>query len=480
MATSYIGGSCTTTTAPLNFGVNKTYVTPYQITSDGIITSVCFRVRWTGYVTDPKGHVSLIILRPNGSNWDYVGESPSIEVTNSGGETVTTDCNINVKNGDIIGWYSDNYCGVDVLSVIGHYTYYETEGKQTGTNFSLPNIHSDYGDVGVVVTFNDVVDYTHIIDYDFSFLPQSFLDLIASNIVDLSNWLGTHLPIPSNIQWKGATYSGGRFRIYVIYTPPLQSPAVMSLEQFPSLISLPTMALSTFAGLIAGLVVFAVAQRLTSVLGPLYSMIIGAALGIVGGLTLSYTIYEFSSGTSTPGTAPSQTSVDKSKNIDEYIKEYVKPFCDQQYPGCATVPATCDGPTYRVYVACVQQVAQCQYDAALKGDPVTTCDPRVQEYTTIDTGLADGTMTVAEAQQRTTTNNTTINEYHNDVVKTMTCPSGQTYDPTTQKCVQTAGDCWIAGFTPGSCILTAKTGKTIAIIGGMVIGGYIIFSLIKK
>lgn len=321
---------------------------------------------------------------------------------------------------------------------------------------------------------------SHYIEYDFSFLPQSFLNLIASNIVDLSNWLGTHLPIPSNIQWKGAIYSGGRFRIYVIYTPPLQSPVVMSLEQFPSLISLPAMALSSFAGLIAGLIVFAVAQRLTSVLGPLYSTIIGAALGIVGGLTLSYTIYEFSSGTSSPGTAPPQTSVDKSKNIAEYIKNYVKPFCDQQYPGCATVPATCDQATYRVYAACVQQVAQCQYDAVLKGDPITTCDPRVQEYKTIDTGLGDGTMTVAEAQQRTTTNNTTINNYHDYVVQTMTCPSGQTYDPITQKCVQTSGDCWIAGITPGSCILTASTGKTITIIGGVIIGGYLIFRLIKK
>jgi hypothetical protein len=45
----------------------------------------------------------------------------------------------------------------------------------------------------------------------------------------------------------------------------------------------------------------------------------------------------------------------------------------------------------------------------------------------------------------------------------------------------TAGeDCWIPGFTPFSCLLTAKTGKTIAIIGGVVIGGYLIFNLIKK
>jgi len=41
-------------------------------------------------------------------------------------------------------------------------------------------------------------------------------------------------------------------------------------------------------------------------------------------------------------------------------------------------------------------------------------------------------------------------------------------------------DCWIPGLTPGSCILTAKTGKTIAIIGGGAAGGYVLFKLIKS
>lgn len=40
-------------------------------------------------------------------------------------------------------------------------------------------------------------------------------------------------------------------------------------------------------------------------------------------------------------------------------------------------------------------------------------------------------------------------------------------------------DCWIPGLA-GGCILTANTGKTIAIIGGLVIGGILVVSLIKK
>jgi len=41
-------------------------------------------------------------------------------------------------------------------------------------------------------------------------------------------------------------------------------------------------------------------------------------------------------------------------------------------------------------------------------------------------------------------------------------------------------DCWISSPISTGCILTAKTGKTIAIVSGVVIGGYLIFSLIKK
>ena len=43
-----------------------------------------------------------------------------------------------------------------------------------------------------------------------------------------------------------------------------------------------------------------------------------------------------------------------------------------------------------------------------------------------------------------------------------------------------AADCWIAGFVPGTCMLTAKTGKTIAIIGSVVVGGIILIRLFKK
>lgn len=310
---------------------------------------------------------------------------------------------------------------------------------------------------------------SHYIEYDLSFLPISFLDLVGPNIVDLSNFLGTHLPIPANIQWRGATYTGGKFRIYVIYTQPSPVQTAALLE----------MALSTFAAVTGGLIVFAIAQRLTIVAGPIYSTIIGAALSIAAAVSLGYIIHEFTSGTTTSGTTPQVAPVDKSKIVDDYIKNYVIPLCDQSYPGCVTVPPTCDAQTYRVYAACRQQISQCQYDSALKGDAVTTCDPRLQEFEAIDTGIADGTVTPAEAQQRTQANNETINNYHNTTVQAMTCPSGETYDSKTQKCVKNT-DCWITGVTPGSCILSASTGKTIATAAVILVVGYLIYSAAKK
>jgi hypothetical protein len=315
---------------------------------------------------------------------------------------------------------------------------------------------------------------TQYIEYDFSFLPQSFLDLLAPNIVDLSDWLGTHLPIPGNIQWMGASYSGGKFRIYVKYTLP-QPSAMIGMD-------LPAMALSTFAGMIAGLIVFAIAQRLTTVLSvvnPLVPTIIGAALGIIAWATLGYTIYEFSTGTSTPGVEPSQKPEDKLKAVQDYIDNYQTPFCNQSYPGCAANPPTCNNETMRAYLACTEVVSKCRYAAAIKNDPLAECDPINQNYLNRDTGLANGTITPAEAKAGAEADKSTVNNYYNNVINYVTCGSGQTYDPTTQKCVAGAEDCWIPGLA-GGCILTAKTGKTIALIGGVIIGGILIISLVKK
>lgn len=191
MTISYIGGSCTTITSPVSFLQNQTYVTPYVVPSNGAIVSACFRVRKIGSVTAPNGHITLIILRPNGSNWDYVGESPSIEVVNSSGETLTVSCNIITNIGDRIGWYSDSNCAVDILSNNGSYNYYSTTGKQTGANFSLPNdVYRDYGDAGIVVTFDTIIPYTHSLDLIVEpwswYTPNGAVDAITQKLGDVN------------------------------------------------------------------------------------------------------------------------------------------------------------------------------------------------------------------------------------------------------------------------------------------------------
>lgn len=62
----------------------------------------------------------------------------------------------------------------------------------------------------------------------------------------------------------------------------------------------------------------------------------------------------------------------------------------------------------------------------------------------------------------------------------VTCQSGQYYDVNQGKCIDATADCWIPGLTPGSCILSASTGTTIALIGGGLIGVYVLISLLKK
>jgi len=188
MTTSYIGGSCTTTTAPVSFTSNATYVTPYTVVSDGTIVSACFRVNNPGTV---NGHITLIMLRPNGTNWDYVGESPSIEVTTS--ETVTTSCNISVKAGDRVGWYADSNCSVDCMDNTGPYNYYSAIGKQTGTNFSLPDsVYYDFGDAGVVVTYSDVSTYTHILEIRIRpwgwYTPDGAASDLLLKMNDINGW----------------------------------------------------------------------------------------------------------------------------------------------------------------------------------------------------------------------------------------------------------------------------------------------------
>lgn len=315
---------------------------------------------------------------------------------------------------------------------------------------------------------------THYIEYDLSFLNTSFLDLIAANLTAISDTLGTYLPFPDNITYVASDYISGKFRIYVKYTPV---PGMSLQPAGMSTLALPAMSLSAFAALLAGLIIFILVSRITSILGP-WGIAAAALVGVAGAIATAWVVYDLSTGTGTPGTVSKPSREDSLKTVKDYYDTYVAPFCANQHSDCAATPPTCDAATMRAYLACTQQITLCQYAAATAGDDITICDQRVQEYQDIDTGLATGSLTPQEAKTRTEANNTTIQNYYTTTQNKVTCAEGEVYDPTTQKCVPL---CCIDLPVIG-CVTTQKTCNTLKIAGsiaGAVIAGYIIYRITK-
>ncbi len=312
---------------------------------------------------------------------------------------------------------------------------------------------------------------THYIEYDLSFLNTSFLDLIAGNLKAISDTLGAHLPLPDNIQYVASDYTAGKFKIYVKYT------AVLGMGEISTLSPGISMSLTAFAGLLAGLIIFILVSRITSILGP-WGIAAAALVGVAGAVATSFLVYDLAAGTGTPGTISKPTPADSMKIVKYYHDTYVAPFCASQYPGCTATPPTCNAAAMRAYLACTQQITLCQYAAATAGDPATTCDPRVDVYHDIDTGLANGTLTPQEAKTRTDANNTTIQNYYTSTQDKVTCKEGEVYDPTTQKCVpQCCIDLPVIG-----CIAKQSTCNALKIAGGIagaVVAGYILYRVTK-
>jgi len=92
-------GGLACTTSPVN-GVasGSTYLNPSDtIDADGTLTHWCFRAGGS----NGNDTVKLKVFRINGSNYDYIGESPGITPASSG--IKEGSCNINVLAGDLIG-----------------------------------------------------------------------------------------------------------------------------------------------------------------------------------------------------------------------------------------------------------------------------------------------------------------------------------------------------------------------------------------
>lgn len=339
---------------------------------------------------------------------------------------------------------------------------------------------------------------TDYIEYDFSFLPTSFLDLVSSNMVSISNGIGGYLPMSSNAQYISSEYNNGKFRIYVMYTPPTLSTSPPTLSTSPklsgstlsglsefytspdkipdllanlSIISLITLPLIDIARILSGILIFAICQQiLVEVVG--WGTIISAIVGAVGAVAVDFVTHNINLDTSIKGKAnipPDQQIL----SIRDFANN-VRIRCGILYPGCNSVPPTCDVTNMKGYNKCVGAVDIEQYinDGKQTGTPDQAgIDDIITRVNGTDVCLTDGTCTVPKAQSD-------INKRISDVIAhseqkqaDATCDTGFVYNSDTKKCVPTE-NCVIRNPF-GGCILSQDTVQNILLLGGLLVGGYV-------
>lgn len=333
---------------------------------------------------------------------------------------------------------------------------------------------------------NFICTSTDYIEYDFSFLPKSFLDLVSQNVTKISNGIGAYLPSPSNVQYKGSTFNNGKFRVYVSYTQPVSLALSDAyglpdkiFELSPNIVSLIELSLDTYARIVSGLIVFLTCQQLLVEvvgLGTIASIVIGA----IGAVVIDFGIHNISLDTTTKGTITTITPVQNLTNVDIFIRTYGIPSCTMVYPGCVTVPPTCDAMTMRLYNSCMipNDLGQCLHTDAVTKNTLS-CDTILQDIRDIDAGLANGTMTPAQAQAAIANRRTAVATKVAQAIAQTKCDPGVTvYNPDTKSCVKVE-DCTIRNPF-GGCILSKSTASDIATIGILLVGGYVAYKLISS
>lgn len=365
------------------------------------------------------------------------------------------------------------------------------------------------GDAGVIAITQAVsipisgnIVATHYAEYDMSFLPTAFLDLIASNIVDISDTIGPYLPLPSDIGYVASEYIDGKFRLYVTYASSLslssQAQALRLDMQSNGrgqngtyyyntnngninngrVETLQT-SLEMFFGLVAGIIIFVLLARMTIKFGP-YGILASAIVGVIGAVLTTFAIVEITSGSSTQGETPPITPEQKIETVQEYYDKYLTPACEELYQGCGDSPPTCDVNTMRAYIGCVggAKYAQCQHAAATAGQPADSCESIKTAMMDVDTCLDNGTCSPQDAMSRLNTLIAEANANIEQNLQTVTCPSGETYDLDTTSCVPVE-NCTIRNPF-GGCIISQETASSVMMIGAILLGGFVLFKVAPK
>lgn len=324
---------------------------------------------------------------------------------------------------------------------------------------------------------------TNYIEMDFTFLPQSLLNLMSDNITAFSDTLGPFLPHPSNITYRKTTYSGGKFRLYVNYTVPTSVNAIYDYKtirnlsvdkQYETLYGAESL-LIVFASVVVSTWIFLYLSRVTAFLGVAGII---ASLGIAlfidvwmiqTGLWFVYDVLGQNEAVPPTTITPAQNL----KASNGFAKGPGLQAINDLYPDCSANPPTnaCDVGRMRGYVAAMGSFSLGLCYTARNIYPQEQCDFAKNKLIELDTNLANGTKTPVQAKQELMILVGQVDEIVARVQEIVNCP-GQVWDVGQQKCVDTVKDCWIKNPL-GGCALSAKTGKSI-VLGAVLLGAGII------
>ncbi len=457
-----IGNSCDGYTN--NTPSSVTYlINDNPITSNGTLTSWCINMHSVS-VNGSTG--KLKIFRNDGTTITFISES-DLETINSGLNTFT--CNIPVIAGDYIGIYVSN---ANSFYSSSNFSGYSASYYKSGDVITTMPIHNNWytsqSKISCGATIVDTPIATHYIEYNFSNLPSSFNDIISNNILVISDKISSLIDVSlsSGVTYIKSTFVDSKFRIYIFVPSTLYNLGIQTLDIWQTLRGIGELILGT---IIFSIGILAYAGVVTI---PLGTWIAAVGVGIAG-----VGIYDITTSLSESSTKKI-TPVDKVKIVKDFIDNYIMKNCNEAYPTCAITTPTCDTGSMRAYLSCVNNayITGCQYAKTVEGlDPSQFCDPLKIKRTEIDTCLANNTCTPTEAKKNSN-DNIVVPAITNitNVINTISCP-GQTWDAISQKCVDLQSDCWIP-----FCLISNKTVKTIAYIGGGLVIGYIGYKLLVK
>lgn len=333
---------------------------------------------------------------------------------------------------------------------------------------------------------------TNYIEYDVSFLPQLMIDYLVADIVHISDTIMAHLPLFDNVQYVGSTFTNGKFRMYVNYTPVLSASItsdnpIKILEmhkQSREINSLALISIESFAAFVSGVVIFLICvyfgTRAALVLPIPYIGIVTAA--IVAGIALvaiRYIVYDIllASSSSTTKTVDPASQIDLVKT---YTNDYGIKACNDLYPTCATTPSTCSTTDMAGYNKCVGswRLAQEAHADTTSGTysqtAYDTTKNRIEEKS--DCVIA-GTCTSEDVKNFLNDLGNEANANSDTKKELVTCPEGQLYDVNLKKCVT---DCSFANPLTGTCLVSKSALDTLVMSAGILIGAYILFKFWPK